>query len=75
MEPPQHLSTEYLEAYSGQRLIIVASVLIPILTFSVSVRIYSRHLAKARLGLDDLFALLSLGLQIAYSALTICEQR
>lgn len=62
-----------MSEYNGGQLIAVAVAFIPILTFFVAVRIYSRHLSKANWGLDDYIVLISFFIQIGASALAICK--
>jgi len=67
------LSPEYIEEYSGGRLVALAASLIVIITFFVSLRFYARWLSKTKWGLDDYLVLLSLALLIGASGLAICK--
>jgi len=72
-QPPPQLPQEFIDEYSGGRLIGVAVAFIPILIFFVGIRFWSRSLSRTPLGLDDFLAAFSLVFQIGVSALAICE--
>ena len=68
-----HLSQEYIDEYSGYKLLGVAIAFIPIITCFVALRMYARHVAKASWGLDDYLVGFSLIIQIGLHVVGICK--
>lgn len=57
---PGELSPEYLYEYVGTKLIVIASIFIPLEVLFVALRTYSRSLVKSRMGVDDVLIWFSL---------------
>jgi len=68
----QTLSPEFIAAFRGDELVIVAAVCIPLIVLAVSLRFYCRSLRKAEWGADDYIILVALFCQIGSSVLSIC---
>lgn len=52
--PPQDFAPEYLYNYAGTKLIVIASIFIPLEVLFVALRTYSRALNHTEMGLDDI---------------------
>ena len=69
----QSLPPQYLEAYIGHELVVVAVMFIVLDFICVTLRISARHLSKARPGLDDYLVVPSLILCVAVCAICISK--
>lgn len=69
----QPLTHQYLEAYIGYEVVTAAVVFIVLDIICVALRILSRHLSKARPGLDDYLVIPSLIFCVAVCAICICK--
>ncbi|KAJ5292192.1 hypothetical protein N7478_001443 [Penicillium angulare] len=65
-------SEAYLTAFIGYRLTGVAVAMLPITTFFLALRFYSRFLTRTPWGLDDTLAAVSGVISVGLSALAIC---
>lgn len=67
----QSLPPQYLEAYIGHELVAVAAMFIVLDIICVTLRIFARHLSKARPGPDDYLVVPSLIFCVAVCAICI----
>lgn len=69
----QSLPPQYLEAYIGHELVAVAAMFIVLDIICVTLRIFARHLSKARPGPDDYLVVPSLIFCVAVCAICISK--
>lgn len=69
----QSLPPQYLEAYNGHQLVVFAIMFTVLDVICVTLRIFARHLSKARAGLDDYLVVLSLPFCVAICAIWISK--
>lgn len=73
MAATTELPPGYLQEYTGDQLLVIAIVFIPLNVMFVAMRFLARSLQKAPLGLDDILVIPSLILCLSLSAIGICK--